>query len=201
MEPTEYLNTDIGRKISPRWTDFLLTHFPEKCIYFDAAEFTRRKGYKPCYASCFMVAKGGSFDMEISPYRICVYNGTLQSVMLDHQFAYLDEMSFDHFARQYETAWKKESVWFSNQTDANLVLSGWLPVTETLNKLEDMEILPGEQKRLRSLTGEWYVSKAPGGRIGKFRSVPCAQGEYSWMDDSSYTCSVKDNLYSVQAVA
>jgi hypothetical protein len=59
----------------------------------------------------------------------------------------------------------------------------------------------GEKIVLPSTTGEWYIQtfltepfadewKAakinPGYQIGKFRSKPCASGDYSWMDDEHF---------------
>ena len=97
MNAGEPLDIALGNKISPQWTHFLVENFDTEKIFFDARKFTQKMGYAPCYSSCFMVARCGSFDMTTGPYKIYIHNGTLASVE-----ATLDTMSFNTFAHLYE---------------------------------------------------------------------------------------------------
>jgi hypothetical protein len=57
------------------------------------------------------------------------------------------------------------------------------------NALQKMQIKTKEKKSIQSCVGEWHITKNNGyGYIGKFRSNPCASGNYSWMYTNNYKC-------------
>jgi hypothetical protein len=101
MNSSEPLDITLGNKISRSWTAFLVDNFNTEKIFFDADKFKQKMGYAPCYSSCFMVARCGSFDMTTGPYKLYIHNGTLASVD-----TLLDNMSFNVFATIYEQKYK-----------------------------------------------------------------------------------------------
>jgi hypothetical protein len=109
-------------------------------------------------------------------------------------------MSQEELAKYFPT--------FINNSGLPVNLETWqperVPGLETLNAVL---VKTGEQFVLPSTTGEWYLQTyldkeladewivagfRPGDRIGKFRSKPCASGDYSWMD---YDNSPFDIIY------
>ena len=73
------------------------------------------------------------------------------------------------------------------------------------NRLECLKIQPYEKRVIESSTGEWYlntildsedkklwIAKGLGKytTLGKFRLMPCAQGEHAWMESDLFKCSV-----------
>ena len=109
-------------------------------------------------------------------------------------------MSQEELAKYFPT--------FINNSGLPVNLETWqperVPGLETLNAVL---VKTGEQIVLPSLTGEWYLQTylskeladewiaaglRPGEHVGKFRSKPCASGDYSWMD---YDNSPFDIIY------
>ena len=93
---------------------------------------------------------------------------------------------------------------FNNKTDLPFHILTWKKVMEYLSEFKTEKINPGEERLLsNSTTGEWHIElpdeddfeiwKDKGLKsgtkknevyheIGKFRSKPCASGEYSWIN-------------------
>ena len=103
-------------------------------------------------------------------------------------FQQLLSMSQEEQAKYFPT--------FINNSGLPINLETWQQ--ETTNTVL---VKSGEKIVLPSTTGEWYLQtfltnpfadewKAaninPGYQIGKFRSKPCASGDYSWMDDERF---------------
>lgn len=85
-----------------------------------------------------------------------------------------------------------EYIYFKNETDFPINISAWI---KSSNKLQSEVIEPRENAILHSCVGEWHMDTMFENRdawieaglghmliIGKFRSDPCAMGEYSWME-------------------
>lgn len=87
-------------------------------------------------------------------------------------------------------------VHFHNNTDLTINISAWV---DRSNVLQNSKIDPGAKHLLHSSVGEWHMDsmfcvdseeykmwKERGLTkhhiIGKFRSDPCARGEYSWLN-------------------
>lgn len=86
-------------------------------------------------------------------------------------------------------------IYFHNNTDLPLQICRW---TTGSNTLKSTRIGPNKKHLLHSSLGEWHMDsmfgddadcelwKAAGlekhSIIGKFRSEPCIQGNYSWME-------------------
>jgi hypothetical protein len=86
-------------------------------------------------------------------------------------------------------------IYFNNTTDLPLQICRWITGSNTL---KSTRIGPHEKHLLHSSVGEWHIDsmfsedadceiwKNAGlekyGIIGKFRSDPCIQGNYSWME-------------------
>jgi hypothetical protein len=83
-----------------------------------------------------------------------------------------------------------------NNTDLPVIIETWLPVTETLNKLCRFNIAPYETSLLESITGEWFINTDKES-IGKFRLMPCAQGDYAWMDKAQFQCVKSDGGFTL----
>ena len=90
---------------------------------------------------------------------------------------------------------------FINNSGLPINLETWQPDGPGLETTKTVLVKSGEKIVLPSTTGEWYLQtlltkpfadewKAakinPGDQIGKFRSKPCASGDYSWMDDERF---------------
>jgi hypothetical protein len=93
-------------------------------------------------------------------------------------------------------------IHFHNATEFPIMVDSWV---DGSNTLECIKILSGEKLVIHSSVGEWHVNsmfpeeddrKLWSSRglknyinLGKFRSDPCASGEYSWMDwDHIFDC-------------
>jgi hypothetical protein len=103
------------------------------------------------------------------------------------------------------------SVVFWNTSDLPVMVDTWI---EESIRLECVKIFPYEKCTLHSLTGEWYLNtifhtnedkqlwreKGLGGHttLGKFRFLPCAQGERAWMEDPIFQCdyTIEEKLFS-----
>jgi hypothetical protein len=86
-------------------------------------------------------------------------------------------------------------IWFHNDTDLPILISAW---SDGSNILQQTRISPQEKRIVHSSVGEWHMDSmfeagydreawATAGLenhlvIGKFRSSPCASGNYSWME-------------------
>jgi hypothetical protein len=97
-------------------------------------------------------------------------------------------MSQEELAKYFPT--------FINNSGLPINLETWQQETT-----KTVLVKSGEKIVLPTSTGEWYLQtlltepfadewKAakinPGYQIGKFRSKPCASGDYSWMDDDHF---------------
>ena len=91
---------------------------------------------------------------------------------------------------------------FHNNSDLPIMIDSWI---DGSNTLQCLKVGPGEKRVIHSSVGEWHVNsmfdedddwtmwKEHGLKsyvnLGKFRSDPCAIGEYSWMDwDHIFDC-------------
>lgn len=99
-------------------------------------------------------------------------------------------------------------IHFHNDTDLPIVVEGWVSTSYGLSTLKGLTVQSGEKLVVHSSVGEWHLNsmftdsedremwkkKELGDykylNIGKFRSDPCASGNYSWMeyDDSPFEC-------------
>jgi hypothetical protein len=84
---------------------------------------------------------------------------------------------------------------FKNDTDLPIMIDSWV---DGSNSLKCIKILPRETRLIHSSVGEWHVnSMFPESEdwtswmnlglkwyvnLGKFRSDPCATGNYAWME-------------------
>ena len=79
-----------------------------------------------------------------------------------------------------------EKINFYNDTDSDVWVETWITEKSTLQKFQ---IKSKEQKIIISCVGEWHLMACNGyNYIGKFRSDPCASGNYSWMEKIGYNC-------------
>jgi hypothetical protein len=98
-------------------------------------------------------------------------------------------MSQEELAKYFPT--------FINNSGLPINLETWHPQSPGLETMKSVLVKSGEQLVLPSTTGEWYLQTyldkefadeweahgfRTGDQIGKFRSKPCASGDYSWMD-------------------
>jgi hypothetical protein len=99
-------------------------------------------------------------------------------------------------------------IHFHNDTDLPIAVEGWVSTSYSLSTLKGLTVQSGEKLIVHSSVGEWHLNtmfqnaedremwkkKGLGDykylNIGKFRSDPCASGNYSWMeyDDSPFEC-------------
>jgi hypothetical protein len=86
-------------------------------------------------------------------------------------------------------------IYFENKTDLPVQIGSWVDGSNTMKMVR---IGPGEKWMLHSSVGEWHMDSmfedstdrdlwAVAGLkhhhiIGKFRSEPCASGDYSWLE-------------------
>jgi hypothetical protein len=92
-------------------------------------------------------------------------------------------------------------IYFINDTDLPLMIDSWV----VSNALECIKIAPREKRLIHSIVGEWHMNAMLPEEdrklwdnheklhnvtlIGKFRSRPCASGNYSWMNyDNLFNC-------------
>lgn len=100
---------------------------------------------------------------------------------------------------------KTKYIHFHNNTDLPIMVDSW--VEDGSNTLKCLKVGPGDKLILHSSVGEWHLNtifpnyedcelwnkKGFGGDkysiIGKFRSDPCASGNYSWLEyDEPFEC-------------
>jgi hypothetical protein len=100
---------------------------------------------------------------------------------------------------------------FMNETDLPIMVGAFLQVTEGLNRLEEILVMPNEETIIYSLTGEWFLSNHFDEQeykdiwinkglnkiydIGKFRIQPCISGQYSWMDTDIFNVTFENNVF------
>jgi len=102
-----------------------------------------------------------------------------------------------------------KQIWFDNKTDLHVNVSGWVSVMYGLSSFKTVLVKPGEKLVVCSTVGEWHIDsmfcndeyykpwKDRGlekySNIGKFRSQPCASGNYAWMEyDKPFTCTYSE---------
>lgn len=92
---------------------------------------------------------------------------------------------------------------FHNDTDLPIMVDSWV---DGSNKLQCLRVGPREKLIVHSSVGEWHLNVMFPNRddkklwtdnpkfknvllVGKFRSNPCASGNYSWLEyDDLYEC-------------
>jgi len=102
-----------------------------------------------------------------------------------------------------------KQIWFYNNTDLHVNVSGWVSVMDGLSSLKSVVVKPSEKIIVHSSVGEWHLDsmfyddeyyklwKDRGLQkycnVGKFRSQPCASGNYAWMEyDNPFICSYSE---------
>jgi hypothetical protein len=93
-------------------------------------------------------------------------------------------------------------IHFVNNTDLPVMIDSWV---DGSNVLQCLKIAPREKRIVHSSVGEWHINAMLFGEdrklwdendklkhvtlIGKFRSRPCASGNYSWLEyEGLYDC-------------
>jgi hypothetical protein len=79
---------------------------------------------------------------------------------------------------------------FHNNTDLSVDIESWV---DGSNQMKRINVKPGEKLVIHSSVGEWHLTNVdreilPYYYIGKFWSVSCASGNYSWMDYYDFDC-------------
>lgn len=90
---------------------------------------------------------------------------------------------------------------FHNNSKLPIIIDSWV---DGSNILHSIDINPGQELIIHSSVGEWYLHAMLDSEkrkiwnnkglnsvvnIGKFRSQPCASGDYSWLDyDNIFDC-------------
>ena len=103
----------------------------------------------------------------------------------------------------------RQKIIFTNETDLPVVVSSYKQIMKYLQRMEDVIVRPGQTIEVTSTTCEWFLScvgftdeedyklwdcyDGSISRIGKFRSEPCARGDYSWMNTDKFDAVYKDN--------
>ena len=110
-----------------------------------------------------------------------------------------------------------KEIWFYNNTDLHINVSGWVSVMDGLSSLKSVVVKPSEKIIVHSSVGEWHLDsmfyddeyyklwKDRGLEkyhiVGKFRSQPAASGNYSWMEyDKPFTCTYSEIEENVRGV-
>jgi len=94
---------------------------------------------------------------------------------------------------------------FINKSGLPINLETWQKEKEKekegLHAFNAVLVKPGDKVAFPSATGEWYLQNClynedaaewiaakiqSGYRLGKFRTYPCASGNYSWMNDDNF---------------
>ena len=95
-----------------------------------------------------------------------------------------------------------ENIIFVNNTPYPVIVETWMKTgLYGLSQLREIIVSEYQEIQLYSLTGEWYITSMftnnemankwkiqnlPLTHIGKFRSSPCARGDYHWMNIDKY---------------
>jgi hypothetical protein len=105
-----------------------------------------------------------------------------------------------------------QTALFINKTDLPIMVEAFnqVGVDSGLNKLVSVLVMPNEECKIRSITGEWFLTTYFNDSkykkmwadknmrdicdIGKFRNDPCIQGEYSWLETDLFKVSYLDNV-------
>jgi len=94
-------------------------------------------------------------------------------------------------------------IYFENKTNLPVQIESWV---DGSNTMKTIRVGPGEKWMVHSSVGEWHIdsmfyedpdreawTKAGLEKhtiVGKFRSQPCASGNYSWMEyDEPFDCN------------
>jgi hypothetical protein len=77
---------------------------------------------------------------------------------------------------------------FHNNTSEDIIIEAWKEISCSLSSFDSKIIGPGEKHIIYSSVGEWIINNKKFYRIGKFRSDPCASGNYFWLDEDGYEC-------------
>ena len=77
---------------------------------------------------------------------------------------------------------------FHNNTSRDIIIEAWKEITNGLSSFESKNIGAGEKTIIYSSVGEWIINDNQFCWIGKFRSDPCASGNYSWVNQYDYEC-------------
>lgn len=100
-----------------------------------------------------------------------------------------------------------EYIYFHNNTDLPINVEGWQGKIYGLSTLVSTKVEPKQIVRVHSTTGEWYMNSMFYNEVdealwkglekhhivGKFRSRPCASGNYSWMEyDEPFYCTYSE---------
>lgn len=102
----------------------------------------------------------------------------------------------------------KQTINFHNKTNLPIMVEGWVRISHYLNSLEGIIIYPNTECMVTSITGEWYMNtmfmeielsnmwNSAGFfdyTIGKFKSEPCINGNYSWMYNNHFDAIYDNN--------
>lgn len=116
-------------------------------------------------------------------------------------------MSQEELAKYFPT--------FINNSGLPINLETWQPDGPGLETTKTVLVKSGGKIVLPTSTGEWYLQTFldkeyadeweaaninPGYQIGKFRSKPCASGDYSWMDDEHFQIIYDDQNHTATFV-
>jgi len=77
---------------------------------------------------------------------------------------------------------------FHNNTSEVIIIEAWTDVMPGLSSFKSKTVSPGKKLAIYSSVGEWHISNNSYRDIGKFRSDPCASGNYSWLENEDYKC-------------
>jgi hypothetical protein len=98
-------------------------------------------------------------------------------------------------------------IYFHNDTDLPVMVDGWQNMNSGLSALVETRVEPRQQLIVYSTVGEWHMNSMfyddedierwkcleKHRIIGKFRSRPCASGNYSWLEyDEPFRCIFTD---------
>lgn len=104
-------------------------------------------------------------------------------------------------------------IQFCNNTDLPILIDSWI---DDSNMHECIRVDAKETRVIHSSVGEWHLHtmfdcakdiqlwKEKGlekyNNIGKFRSMPCALGNYSWMESARFQCVYSEETKNVKSV-
>lgn len=98
-------------------------------------------------------------------------------------------------------------IYFHNDTHLPVIVEGWHNKMYGLSTLIGTRVEPRQQLIVHSTVGEWHMNSMFYNKedqslwkglekhhiIGKFRSRPCASGNYSWLEyDEPFRCVFTD---------
>ena len=98
-------------------------------------------------------------------------------------------------------------IYFHNDSDLPVIVEGWQNTKSGISALVETRVEPRQQLIVHSTVGEWHMNSMfyddkdierwkgleKHSIIGKFRSRPCASGNYSWLEyDEPFRCVFTD---------